>query len=90
MAHIEGTANIQLKVTIAITEIEARALEALAGYGDDEFIKAFYEKLGKHYMQNYEGGLRSFLQSMRTVMPSVLSQVDIARKAFHNAGKAVE
>jgi hypothetical protein len=60
----------------------------LAGYGDDAFIKVFYEKLGKSYMQAHEGGLRSFLVSIRESIPGHLDRVDEARKIFNGRNKA--
>ncbi|MHC4179286.1 MAG: hypothetical protein ACYSWU_17370 [Planctomycetota bacterium] len=63
-----------------INEVEARALDALAGYGDNAFIEAFYEKLGKAYMRNHEDGLRSFLTTIRDVVTPAIGMVDDARK----------
>ena len=82
MAEIIGRPNVNLDLTFRINEAEARALEDLAGYGDDNFIKAFYEKLGKCYMEKHEAGLRSFLCSVRKFLPSYLAALDEARKAF--------
>jgi hypothetical protein len=41
MAKITTRPNVNLDLTFTINESEARALDALAGYGDDSFIKAF-------------------------------------------------
>jgi hypothetical protein len=82
MATIVSKPRIELRLTIALTEDEARALDALAGYGDDEFIKAFYEVLGKAYMEPHEAGLRLFLSTIREEMPRQLARVDEARKLF--------
>lgn len=72
--------ELSVSVTIKINEIEARALDALAGYGDDEFIKMFYKNLGKSYMQPYEEGLRSFLDSIRSAVSPALNHIDAARQ----------
>lgn len=82
MAKIEGRATCQLHLTIAVTEDEARALDALAGYGDDAFLKMFYEKLGKSYLEPHEQGLRSFLKSVREFIPGLLRRADDARLVF--------
>lgn len=66
MATITGKPNIDLRVTITIDEAEARALDALVGYGDDAFIKAFKEKLGECYIRDHEVGLRKFFQDIRS------------------------
>ena len=57
--------SINAVLTLEITEEELRALDALAGYGVDEFLRVFYQGLGQHYLQPYAGGLRSFLHSVR-------------------------
>lgn len=82
MAKITGVPTVELHVRFEVTEDEARALDALAGYGDDAFIKRFYEFLGEHYMKPHEKGLRLFLQTIRAELAPVLSQADRARKAF--------
>ena len=82
MAKIIARPKIALELAFSVTEIEARALAALAGYGDDAFIKAFDELLGRHYMEPHEAGLRAFLKSIREIVPGHLNRVDQARKTF--------
>jgi hypothetical protein len=83
MAKIVGNPTISLSITFQLDEQEARALDALVGYGDDAFVKAFYEKLGKHYMTPHEIGLRNFFKSVRSQLPGVLSRLDAARKVYY-------
>jgi hypothetical protein len=85
MAEIIGHPKVELMVTLALTETEARAFEALAGYGDDNFIKAFYERLGEHYLRPHEKGLRSLFKSVQNTLPGVLARADRARKVFEGA-----
>ena len=87
MAEIIGRPNVDLRLTFSINESEARALDALAGYGDDAFVKAFYDNLGKAYMQDHEQGLRTFLRSIREMLPQWLSRLSDARKAFNGKPK---
>lgn len=82
--RVNSTSKIELELAFVVTEVEARALEAMAGYGDDAFIKVFYEKLGEHYMRDHEAGLRSFLKNCRDTIPQHLGKIDRARKAFEN------
>lgn len=82
MSDLTAKAAIQLHVVFQLSESEARALEALVGYGDDAFIGAFYERLGQHYMQPHEKGLRSLFKSVRDQMPGILKRADDARKIF--------
>ena len=85
MAKIAIRPSVNIDLTFTINESEARALDALAGYGDDNFIKAFYEKLGEAYMKKHEAGLRSFLKDIRAFIPDALAKLDDARKAFEKA-----
>lgn len=78
--------KLDLKATLVLEEEEVRALDALVGYGDDAFIKAFYEKLGRAYMEKHEEGLRSFLITIRKSAPAVLHDMNRVRDAFSEAG----
>lgn len=80
--HITARPTIDLQVQFNISEAEARALNALAGYGDDEFVRVFYAHLGKAYMADHEDGLRLFLATIRQMMPGILARADAARKEF--------
>lgn len=84
MAKITAQPKLELNVTFTVNESEARALDALVGYGDDAFISVFYEKLGKAYMEKHEQGLRSFFKDIRSFMPSILSRMNDSRTVFSN------
>lgn len=86
MATVEGHPKIELRLTFALSEEEARALDAMAGYGDDAFVKVFYAELGESYMKKHEAGLRSLLKSAREQLPAWLSRVDSARMTFVKVG----
>jgi hypothetical protein len=58
--------QISARLTLTIDEEELLALDAIAGYGTDAFIKAFYTTMGQHYLQPHERGLRTFLESVRS------------------------
>ena len=83
MAKIHQVPTIKLEVTLKLDEGEARALEALMGYGVDIFLKVFYEHIGKHYLSPYEDGLRRLFSSdTRMVLNAVLTRKNKAEKAF--------
>ena len=82
MAKIVATPTLEVTTQFTVTEEELRALEALAGYGDDAFIKMFYKDLGTHYMKPYEAGLRQFLVSVRSLASPILRKADKAREVF--------
>lgn len=80
MATLRATATIEMSVTFTVSEEEARALVELTGYGEEQFIKAFYEKLGKSYMQKHEQGLRKFIRTVKTRLPEIISYIDYVQK----------
>lgn len=84
MAKIVQQPVVAVSASFTVNEAELRALSALAGYGDDAFIKMFYESLGKTYMAPHEAGLREFLKSIRNVADGILHRTDVARAAFNN------
>lgn len=86
MANFAVRPEIMGKITIELTESEARAWDALVSYGDDAFIKTFYEKLGEAYMREHEAGLRTLFKTTRSILPGVLDRIDIARRAFNYSG----
>lgn len=71
---------VSITATLTLTEGQLRALDALAGYGDDAFFKAFYLKLGKHYMQPVERDMRELFVAIRKEVPKALSEVEESRK----------
>lgn len=93
MAVIEGRAQLTATITIALTEAEAGALDALAGYDIEAFIKTFYEKMGKAYLQPYESGLRSLFRSLQDGdcgVRAVIRRASEAREVFSGAKIAVK
>lgn len=80
MAQAMGKPVVTVNVAFEIDEGEARALYALSAYGDDAFIRAFYERLGKTLMQDHEQDLRRFLNTIRDVVGPAITQVDKARE----------
>lgn len=83
MPKLVSKPSLNLDIVFTINESEARALDALVGYGDDAFIEAFKAKLGAHYLSNHEDGLRSVFKGLREFLPGALSQLDEARKVFN-------
>lgn len=82
MAKTTPHAAIELSLTVTLSESEVRALDALMGYGTDDFLKVFYEKMGKAYMQPNETGLRELFKTLRPQCQEAISRIDAARKAF--------
>lgn len=80
MAKLNSTIQVQYSATMTVTEAEMRALDALVGYGDEAFIKAFKEKLGKAYLRDHEHGLKSFFGTVRRDVLPAMRDIDTIRK----------
>lgn len=79
MAKLAVNSKLDINIAFTVTESEARALEALSGYGEDAFLKHFYQFLGEGYLKPYEQGLRDFLKTIRHVLGPELGRLDDAR-----------
>lgn len=82
MKVTRSTSKIEMSLTIELSEGEVRALEAIAGYGHEAFLKVFYEKMGKHYLQPHEKDVISLFETIRTELKPHLSKVNSAREVF--------
>lgn len=86
MATCDVRARLDVFCTFTVNEDEARALDALSGYGDDAFVNAFYEKLGQAYMREHEKGLREFLKTIRGIVGPAMHIIDESRKHLKEKG----
>ena len=77
---VEVQTSVEITATIRFTEGQLRALDAMVGYGDDAFLRAFYVKLGKHYMKPFERDLRDLFGQIRRTVPTALREVETVRK----------
>lgn len=80
MANVSIDKQLNVKITLDVSESEARAMEALAGYGTKPFLNVFYKHMGRHYLEPHESGLTSLFSKIRTQLPRELTAIDNARK----------
>lgn len=91
MAKVIGYGEIKGEITLVLSETEAKALDALVGYGAKQFLEVFYKHLGKAYLQEHERGLISLFESVRTGEGSVshfLTKIHEARAVFNGTKQA--
>lgn len=79
---VKVTTAINITASITFTEGELRALDALVGYGDDAFLRAFYVKLGTAYMKPFERDLRDLFARIRSTVPAAIRTAEEHRKAL--------
>ncbi len=82
MAKVTGKGQTDIRIAFEISEAEARAIDALAGYGSDAFLATFKKHMGTSYMEGHEDGLREFFKTMRESIPPFLDRADKARAVF--------
>lgn len=89
---IQGRPNLDLLVTISLTETEARALDALAGYSIESFLQVFYHGMGEAYLKPHEEGLRSLFKAIRDTsgIGVILSRMTLCREAWDGTKLAVK
>lgn len=73
--------KVSFTVSIELEEGEVRALDALAGYGADAFLKVFYKHLGMHYMKPFDKDLRLLFEKIKTLRPQI-NEIREARKSL--------
>lgn len=89
MAEIKSKANAHLEfsITFTLTQGEASALEAIAGYGVEPFLEVFYTQMGKAYLQPHESEMRNLFKSIKDNLPHEISKINAARKAINEGLK---
>lgn len=79
--------GLKVEVTITISEDEIFALDGIFGYNVDAFLKVFYEKMGKSYVQPHEAGVRSLHKTVRGVLAGPISEIKATRSKIYEAFK---
>lgn len=79
---IKSTSKLDVQIILSLTEQEARALEAIVGYGTEAFLKCFYQHLGEHYLKPHEDGVKTLFETIKLELPKHLRKADNARDAW--------
>jgi hypothetical protein len=80
-ARIEAS----LTVTLELSEKEVKALDGIFGYDVEQFLKVFYERMGKAYVQPHEEGVRALHATIRQQLAGPIREYEKARKALHES-----
>lgn len=89
VSRLRQAPRVELDVDIRLTLHEVLALEALVGYGVEPFLKVFYEKMGRHYLQPHERGIRSLFETIATDLAPLKKRAENAWTAFALADAVV-
>jgi hypothetical protein len=90
MGEIRSTCRFEVEIGLHLNESEARALKAITEYGAKEFLNAFYEKLGRHYLEPHEDGLKSLFETIKRELPTHLRTADDVRSVWTGNKVAVK
>ncbi len=82
MATFKSSSNVTIEISMDLSEIEARALIEMTGYGIEQFLEGYYKYLGKHYLKPLEPGIRSLFESIKSELPPHIAKIDKARKSL--------
>lgn len=72
--------RIVVAAVVEFDEDDLRVLDALTGYSDDGFLKFFYEKMGRAYLEPHEKAFRRLFPELRRISSQALSTADKARQ----------
>jgi len=85
--NIDSRVEVTFSFNLTLKEDEARALAALPYYGDEQFLRFYYNSLGKTYLEPYEEGLRNLFKSIDDKLIPLLDKADTAIEAGEEATK---
>lgn len=74
---------LKAEIHFVLNETEAKALDALAGYGTDNFLKCFYTHMGKAYLEPHERGLRSLFEKIKDLAKPI-DEIEAMRKKMQS------
>lgn len=81
MSQLIPKPSLTFSAQITLTEDELRALNGIFGYDVEVFLKVFYEKMGRAYVQPFEKGVRSLHKTIREqTAPQIQTVNDCRRK----------
>lgn len=86
----KSISNFTHQIQITISDKEAGALDALAGYGTDQFLDVFYAHLGKSYLKPYEEGLRLLFETIKKEIPPHLEHGKNVRDVIEGKKIAID
>ena len=86
----KATGKVEFSITLTLTVNEARALQAIAGYGTKAFLEVFYAKMGKYYLQPTETDLILFLEKCQYMLPIELKKIENAATAIREAMESIK
>lgn len=86
-AKMNSKIEVDIKVNIQLSLAEAKALLEITKYGYKDFLKVFYDKLGKVYLKPHEDGIISLFETIKTSLNDSIIEADVINNAINNIKK---
>jgi hypothetical protein len=74
--RIKSRTKVEYKVTIELSEVEVRALQAIVMYGATSFKSVFYSRLGAAYLHPHDKGIDSLFETIKKELPAHIQRID--------------
>lgn len=87
-AKLNAKTTFEAKMTIELTESEARALNEMTKYGIKSFIEGYRKCLGSHYIDPHIDGLTSLFETIDKTLPNEIYELDKCKKAIDDIKRA--
>lgn len=78
--QIEYQTVLTTTAVLRLSEPEIRALDALAGYSWEGFLKTFYKEMGEAYLKPHAAALKSLFENIQGTCGPAIAAVDKARR----------
>lgn len=84
-SEVKTTLAFDAKITLELTEAEAKALNEMTKYGIKPFLDGYKKYLGSHYIAPHEKGLTSLFETIDQSLPHELHKLEKYKKAICDA-----
>lgn len=77
--------TVTYEVSLTLTEVEARALDAIFCYGVEglnSWLESYYKMLGKHYLEPHKAGVITLGEALRNQLVPGLKRIDKMRASI--------
>lgn len=89
MSKIDAKAKVDVSFSINfnLTIGEAKALDAIVGYGVEPFLEVFYRSMGRAYLQPHESEMKKLFERVKAELPKEIRKIDTAESAIKESLK---
>jgi len=85
----KSQATVSFSINLNLTLGQAKALDAIVGYGPDLFVKWFYQTHGKSYLKPHEQDMRELFSVCKNELGNEISKIETAKKTINEALKLI-